>query len=102
MIHLVHFWLKEEYNTPELREKFEQSLAELCKCPLASKSSWGRPAKVKERPVLEISWDYNLVTYFDSVQVHDEYQVCPVHVKFIEDCKHLWEKVLVIDSELED
>ncbi len=101
MIHLVHFWIKKELKTQDNLAMFESALAELCKVTLASKSNWGRPAAVAERPVLEISWDYNLVTYFDNVDTHDEYQVCPAHKKFLADCKHLWEKVLVIDSELE-
>lgn len=100
MIHLVHFWLKEEYQTPEVREKFEAALTALCEVPLAMQSSWGVPAVVAERPVVDLSWDYNLVTEFESTEKHDEYQVVPAHVKFLEDNKQYWEKVLVMDSDI--
>lgn len=103
MVHLVHFWLKEEYKTEEGKKKFEQALTALCKdCPLASSSKWGRPAKVMERPVVDLSWDYNLVTYFDTPEIQNDYQTCPIHLTFIDDCKDMWEKVLVMDAELEE
>lgn len=100
MVHLVHFWLKEEYKTPENIANFEQALTQLCKIPLASRSNWGQPANVAERPVLDSTWDYNLVTEFDSVAIHDEYQTDPGHVAFLNENKHTWEKVLVMDSEV--
>ena len=100
MIHLVHFWLKEEYQTEEVRNKFEAALEKLCQIPLAMQSSWGVPAKVMKRPVLDLSWDYNLITEFETIEAHDEYQVDPVHVKFLDENKHYWEKVLVMDSEI--
>lgn len=101
MIHLVHFWLKEEYQTPEHRATFERALTDLCKIPLASKASWGTPAAVPARPVVDDSWDYNLVTYFDTIELHNDYQVHPDHKSFIEECKPMWEKVYIIDSELQ-
>jgi len=100
MIHLVHFYLKEEFKNAETRAGFEEALAKVCEIPIATRSNWGVPASVAERPVVDSSWDYNLVSYFDSVKDHDAYQEHDVHVAFINDNKHLWEKVLVIDSDL--
>ncbi len=100
MIHLVHFWLKEEYQTPEVREQFEAALTALCATEHAMQSSWGVPAEVPARPVLDLSWDYNLVTEFESMAAHDAYQVAPEHVKFLDENKHLWEKALVMDSDI--
>ena len=100
MIHLVQFWLKEEYKTPEIREKFEASLEALCEIKLATQSSWGVPAAVKVRPVVDLSWDSNLVTEFETIKDHDEYQDHPGHLKFLDDNKQYWEKVLGMDSEI--
>lgn len=100
MIHLVHFYLKDENKDSETRAQFEKALAAVCEIPVATSSNWGVPAKVAERPVVDSAWDYNLVSYFNDISDHDAYQAHEVHVAFINDNKHLWEKVLVIDSEL--
>jgi len=100
MTHLVHFWLKEEFQTEECRAEFEAALTSLCKIPLATSSSWGRPAKVEERPVVDLSWDYNLVTTFKTVEDHNAYQIHEEHLAFLNDHKHKWAKVLVMDSEI--
>jgi len=100
MVHLVQFWLKEEFKTAEICEKFEKSLQDLCKVDLSKQSSWGVPAAVEKRPVVDLSWDYNLVTEFSTVEDHDKYQSHPEHLKFLEENKGYWEKVLVIDSEI--
>jgi len=35
---------------------------------------------------------------FNQITHHDEYQVDPTHLLFIEKAKHLWEKVVIYDS----
>jgi hypothetical protein len=35
---------------------------------------------------------------FDNKEDQDIYQTDPVHLKFINDCSHLWQKVLVYDT----
>ncbi len=101
MVHIVNFWLKEEYNNPETRAAFEQGLQAICDIPIATQANWGTPAAVKERPVVDSSWDYNIVANFNSVADHDTYQVHEVHEKFLSDFRHLWEKVYILDSELQ-
>jgi hypothetical protein len=36
--------------------------------------------------------------YFDDVESQDEYQVHPKHTEFVEQYKHLWNRVVVYDS----
>ena len=35
--------------------------------------------------------------FFDNIEDQEAYQNDPIHKKFIEDCSHLWEKVIVYD-----
>jgi len=35
---------------------------------------------------------------FANKEDQDSYQVDPVHLKFVDECKHLWKKVTVFDS----
>jgi hypothetical protein len=41
-----------------------------------------------------------LVTAFDNKQGHDAYQPPnEIHKKFVDECSHLWAKVVIYDSE---
>lgn len=97
MEHHVYFWLKPEHQTPEARADFEKGLDSLFDISLCSGGRWSTPAPVMPRPVLDNSWDYATVMYFDSIEKHDAYQVDPGHEVFINGHKHRWEKVLVTD-----
>ncbi|MFC0185933.1 Dabb family protein [Pseudarcicella hirudinis] len=35
---------------------------------------------------------------FNNIEDEEIYQTHPIHLKFIEDYSHLWEKVIVYDS----
>ncbi|HYG19629.1 MAG TPA: Dabb family protein, partial [Ohtaekwangia sp.] len=58
----------------------------------------GVPASTELRPVVDASYSASELIFFDDVKGQDVYQVHPVHTKFVEDCSHLWEKVIVYDS----
>jgi hypothetical protein len=60
--------------------------------------SVGKPAKT-DRPVIDRSYDYCLLTTFEEEKGHDYYQTAPIHLEFIKNCAHLWDKVLIYDSE---
>jgi hypothetical protein len=49
------------------------------------------------RPVVEQSYQVALNLIFPSKQAQDEYQIHPEHVKFVEQCRSLWQKVTVYD-----
>jgi hypothetical protein len=36
--------------------------------------------------------------FFDDVAGQNIYQDHPIHKKFVDQCSHLWEKVIVYDS----
>ncbi len=38
------------------------------------------------------------MAFFKNKEDQDIYQTHPIHLKFIEDCQHLWQKVVVYDA----
>ena len=50
------------------------------------------------RPVNNQSYHVGLHVVFQDKQAHDDYQVHPRHVAFIEENKEYWEKVEIFDS----
>lgn len=94
--HVVFFWLKDPASDAD-RAKLLEGIKSLGKIESLRQFHVGKPAGTS-RPVIDSSYDFSLLTVFDDVKGHDAYQVHPIHLKFIEDCAHLWDKVLVYDS----
>ncbi|MCU0362868.1 MAG: Dabb family protein [Bacteroidales bacterium] len=95
-IHHVFFWVKQPL-TDENRIKFENALKELVTIETIIDYHLGVPAPTN-REVIDSSYGYSLLTVFKDKAGQDVYQVHPKHLKFIEDCQDLWEKVIVYDS----
>lgn len=95
-VHHVFFWLKEPKN-PDARAKFENGLKELIKVPQIRSSHIGLPVE-SPREVVDDSFTYSYMVFFRNNADQEIYQTHPIHLKFIEDCQHLWEKVIVYDS----
>ncbi len=96
--HHVFFWLNNPNNADE-RAQFEKAMQELLTIPEIKAYHTGTPAPVEERPVIDGSYTYSYLVFFEDIKGHDTYQVHPLHLKFIEENKHLWKKVLVFDSD---
>ncbi|MEO6130780.1 MAG: Dabb family protein [Saprospiraceae bacterium] len=96
--HVVYFWLKNPSSTED-RKKFENSLTNLLNVSkhLMTKHL-GIPAST-DRPVIDHSYTYSLVLSFRDKAEHDAYQIEDAHKVFISECEHLWQKVVVYDSE---
>lgn len=95
-VHHVFFWLKEPKN-PEARRQFEKGLQELIKVPQIQSSHIGTPVE-SPREVVDDSFTYSYMAFFRNKEDQDIYQTHPIHLKFIEDCQHLWQKVVVYDA----
>lgn len=95
-VHHVFFWLKEP-NNAEARKQFEQGLENLVKVPQIQSYHIGRPVE-SPREVVDDSFTYSYMAFFRNKEDQDTYQTHQIHLKFINDCQHLWEKVVVYDA----
>lgn len=95
-VHHVYFWLKKPV-TPEVRDKFEKALKELVTVETIVDHHLGVPA-LTNRDVIDTSYTYSLLVTFKNKEDQDIYQTHPTHLKFIDDCQDLWDKVVVYDS----
>lgn len=95
-IHHVFFWLK---NPDSIADK-KQLIAGLQKLSVATSIQSfhiGTPAATN-RAVIDSSYSVSWMLVFANKEAQDIYQTDPVHLQFIKDCAHLWQKVLVYDA----
>ena len=100
MQHHVYFWLKEEFKNETDKAAFEKGMQLCVDVASVAKGGWGKQAATADRaPVTDKTWDYALFCTFDSVEDHNAYQVDPQHDVFVNGCKHMWDKVTIMDVE---
>jgi hypothetical protein len=97
LVHHVYFWLKNRESKEDLN-KLIAGLTSLKQIKQLKLAKIGVPAATEKRDVVDNSYSVSWLNIFDDIQGQDEYQVHPLHLKFVEDHKHLWEKVIVYDS----
>ncbi len=97
LLHNVYFWLKDPTSTAD-RDLLIQGLKTLADIPVVKAIHIGIPASTVKRDVVDNSYQVSETLMFDSVADQDAYQQHPIHKLFVEDCSHLWEKVVVYDS----
>ena len=95
-VHHVFFWMKEPENS-EARKQFQHGLDTLIAIPHILTSHIGTPVQSASE-VVDDSFSYSLLTFFKSKEDQDNYETHPIHLKFIQDCQHLWKKVIVYDA----
>ena len=95
-IHHVYFWLKDSGNKED-KAKLIEGLKKLSKVKTIKNFYIGQPAATR-RQVIDSSYDVSWLLFFDNPADQDSYQTDPVHLKFVEDCSSLWQKVVVYDS----
>jgi hypothetical protein len=97
LIHHVYFWLKSSGSKEDLSRLLE-GLRTLEKIETVRKIHIGVPAETEARGVVDASYSASELLFFDDLAGQKTYQDHPIHKKFVEDCSHLWEKVIVYDS----
>ena len=95
--HVVYFWFKNPDNTAD-RAKFEKSLHTFLQNSKYAKTNFVGTSPKAVRDVVDDSFTYNLIVTFDSAKAQAAYQDEEAHHIFIEECKDLWEKVIVYDA----
>jgi hypothetical protein len=96
IVHHVFFWLK----NPDSKEDLAKLLAgvkSLEKIETIRTMHVGVPASTEKREVVDNSYHVSELMFFDDLAGQKIYQDHPVHQKFIAECSHLWEKVVVYD-----
>lgn len=97
LAHHVFFWLKNRDSKEDLN-KLIAGLRTLENIESVRKLHIGIPASTEKRAVVDSSYSASELIFFDDVEGQNIYQDHPIHKKFIEQCSHLWEKVVVYDS----
>lgn len=95
-IHHVYFWLKQPESKEDL-QKLIAGLQQLSTVKTIRMSHIGVPAATN-RDVIDTSYAVSWLVVLDNAADQESYQKDPVHLKFIEDCSKLWQKVIVYDS----
>jgi Stress responsive A/B Barrel Domain len=95
-VHHVYFWLKNPQSKDD-KAKLVAGLEKLSRVKTIDMFHIGQPAGTN-REVIDSSYAVSWLLVFKDKASQDLYQVDPIHLKFIEDCSSLWQKVVVYDS----
>jgi|SRR3954466_10461563 hypothetical protein len=94
-IHHVFFWLKENNDTN--RQQLIEGLQKLSSAKTIKQYHIGVPANTN-RDVIENTYNVSWMILFDNAADQDSYQTDPIHLNFVKECSHLWNKVTVFDT----
>jgi Stress responsive A/B Barrel Domain len=95
-IHHVFFWLKNPGNENDLK-LMKEGLKKLSKVLVIRSFHIGKPAATN-RDVIDNTYSLSWLLFFANKNDQDQYQKDPLHLRFIEECSFLWEKVVVYDT----
>jgi hypothetical protein len=101
IIHHVFFWLKNPSSKEDL-DKLLAGVKTLKNIKTVRQLYVGVPAATEQRDVIDNSYHVSELMFFDDLDGQKVYQDDPIHQKFIKDCSHLWQKVVVYDVENKD
>lgn len=96
VVHHVFFWLKHPKSKDDLA-RLLVGLRTLGGIETVKAIHIGVPAETEQRGVVDASYSASEILFFDDVAGQNAYQVHPIHKKFVADCEHLWERVVVYD-----
>lgn len=97
LVHHVFFWLKNPDSKEDLA-KLIAGVKSLEKIETIRSIHVGVPASTEKRDVVDNSYSVSELMFFDDTAGQKTYQDHPIHQKFIADCSHLWERVIVYDT----
>ncbi|SHL72251.1 Tat (twin-arginine translocation) pathway signal sequence [Chitinophaga jiangningensis] len=97
LIHHVFFWLKKP-GSKEDRDKLIEGVKTLSRIETIRKIYVGKVADTEKRDVVDASWDVSEMIFFDDPNGQATYQTHPIHLEFVKNYSHLWDKVVVYDA----
>lgn len=95
-IHHVYFWLKHPDSAEDKRALLD-GLRKLSAVKTIRMCHIGVPADTN-REVIDRSYSVSWMVVFDNGEDQASYQVDPIHLRFVEECSALWQKVTVFDT----
>ncbi|SFT11688.1 Dabb family protein [Mucilaginibacter polytrichastri] len=95
--HHVLFWLKAD-TTEDQKTAFRKGLQSLAGVEVVKNLHIGTPVAEIDRAVVDTTYTFSLVVYFDDLAAHDVYQVHPVHKAFLDENRVYFEKVIIYDA----
>ena len=95
--HHVLFWLKAD-TTADQQIAFRKGLESLEKVESVKNIHVGTPAAI-ERSVVDTTYSFSLVVFFEDLAGHDVYQTHAVHLAFLDQFRSLFEKVIIYDAD---
>jgi hypothetical protein len=94
-IHHVFFWLNE--NNESNRQQLIEGLQKLSSAPMIKQFHIGIPADT-HRGVVENTYSVSWMIFLANAEDQESYQVDSIHLNFVKECSHLWNKVTVFDT----
>jgi hypothetical protein len=96
LAHHVLFWLKTDTTTDQ-KNAFKKGLQSLEEIESVNSIHIGTPAAI-ERAVVDTTYTFSLVVFFEDLAGHDVYQVHKLHLAFLDQFRELFEKVIIYDA----
>ena len=97
VVHHVFFWLKNPTSVED-RDALIAGLKTLAGIPLIKELYVGVVANTEKRDVVDASWQVSELMFFEDLSGQANYQKHQLHLDFVKNCSHLWEKVVVYDT----
>jgi hypothetical protein len=97
VVHHAFFWLKNP-SSMEDRAKLVAGVKTLAKIKTVKELRVGVVASTEKRDVVDNSWGVSELMFFEDLEGQASYQTDPIHLEFIKNCSHLWDKVIVYDA----
>jgi Stress responsive A/B Barrel Domain len=97
IVHHAIFWLKNPGSTDD-RDKLVSGVKTLSKIETVHDLRVGIVANTEKRDVVDKSWGVSELMFFSDLAGQAAYQTSPIHLDFIKNYSHLWDKVVVYDA----
>ena len=97
IVHHAFFWLKNP-GSKEDRDKLVSGVKTLAKIETVRELRVGIVASTEKRDVVDNSWAVSELMFFSDLAGQAAYQNNPIHLDFIKNYSHLWDKVVVYDA----
>lgn len=97
LAHHVFFWLKNPDSTED-RDKLVEGVKTLAKIETVREIHVGVLASTEKRDVVDTSWQVSELMFFSDLEGQSTYQNHPIHLDFVKNYSHLWDRVKVYDA----